>query len=59
VLPLLCAFQDKADEIKSLILGSAHWEVVEQVVKLCEPIIRLLRIADGDSPSTGKIHSRA
>lgn len=32
---------------------------MQQAVQLCEPIIKLLRIADGDSPSVGKIHSRA
>jgi hypothetical protein len=62
LLPLLLlplCLQDKAEEFKATILGTAHWSVVQQAVQLCEPIIKLLRIADGDSPSVGKIHSRA
>jgi hypothetical protein len=56
---MCCAVQDKAEDFKATILSEAHWRVVGQAVQLCEPIIKLLRMADGDSPSVGKIHSRA
>lgn len=55
----LCVVQDKAQDFKATILSDAFWQVVEQAVQLYEPIVKLLRIADGDSPSVGKIHSRA
>lgn len=50
------AFQDAANTHKDIILSSAHWTAAEQAFSVCEPILRLLRFADGDVPSSGKIH---
>lgn len=48
--------QAAADEHKSTILSASHWKVVDQALEMCEPIIKLLRNADSDVPTTGKIH---
>ena len=39
-------------------MANAFWDSVAQVVKLCIPIAEVLRLADGQAPSMGKIYWR-
>lgn len=50
------ADQATAEEHKDTILSAAYWKAVKQACTLAEPIIKLLRNADGDTPSAGKVH---
>jgi len=50
------ADRETAEAHKGVVLSAAHWAATQQAVTVCEPIIKLLRLADGDTPSTGKIH---
>jgi hypothetical protein len=53
---LCCLLQTNADKHKTLILCSEYWTNVANTKKLLEPLIKLLRLADGDTPTTGKVH---
>ena len=44
--------------ISDVIMSNAFWDNVAQVVKLCIPIVEVLRLADGQIPCTGKIYWR-
>lgn len=48
-----------ASDIKKVILKDDYWKRVSEVVELCTPILKLLRIADSLTPSAGKVHYRA
>jgi hypothetical protein len=39
-----------------MVLDAGYWFKLEMAATLCRPIYRLLRIADGDVPSVGKVH---
>lgn len=45
-----------AEEYKDTILSAAYWKAVKQACSLAEPIIKLLRNADSNTPSVGKVH---
>lgn len=48
--------KEKAEGYKELLLSSEYWRRVTAAVTLCEPLVKLLRLADSNTPSTGKIH---
>jgi DNA-directed RNA polymerase subunit K/omega len=56
VSAMRCAARTKAELYKELILSSAYWKVVQQAVAVCSPIYNLLRMADGETAMTGKLH---
>jgi len=37
-------------------LSSEYWETAQNTKALLEPLVKLLRLADGDTPTTGKLH---
>jgi hypothetical protein len=39
-----------------VLLSSKYWENVQNTINLLEPLVKLLRLADGDTPTTGKVH---
>lgn len=48
--------QTTAETYKAQLLSDAYWTPVQQVIQLLEPVVKLLRLADGDTPTTGKLH---
>jgi hypothetical protein len=48
--------KEAAEGYKELLLSSEYWRRVSAAVTLCEPLVKLLRLADSNTPSTGKIH---
>jgi hypothetical protein len=53
---LVAPLQATAESFKELILSNEYWQGVDAAVAVCEPIVKLLRLADGDTPATGKVH---
>jgi hypothetical protein len=51
--------QTAAEQHKQLILSSNYWETLGKTITLLEPLVKLLRLADGDTPSMGKVHYHA
>lgn len=51
--------QAHASRHRQLILDDQHWDKVAQVIQLAEPIVKMLRVADGDAPSASKVHALA
>lgn len=51
-----CLLQAAANKYKELIISSAYWQRVDHAVKVCTPILKLMRLSDGDVPSMGKVH---
>ena len=49
-------WQEYADGYRDLWADSDYWQGVEAAVSICEPIVKLLRHADSNTPTTGKIH---
>lgn len=49
----------KADaaRVRATILDTNHWEKVQQLVELIEPLVKLLRMADSNKPMIGKVYS--
>lgn len=45
-------------ELSTTILSTEFWNQIALVVKLCVPIVEVLRLADGQLPCTGKIYWR-
>jgi hypothetical protein len=39
-----------------VLLSSEYWETAQNTKNLLEPLVKLLRLADGDTPTTGKLH---
>lgn len=52
----ICVSQTAAENHKARILCSEYWTNVANTKTLLEPLIKLLRLADGDTPTTGKVH---
>lgn len=48
--------QDVADEVNDLVLSNIFWKKVADVVQLCEPIVKLLRLCDSGQPALGKVY---
>lgn len=51
-------YREAGSRVSAVILSTAFWENVAQVVRLCIPIVEVLRLADGQAPCTGKIYWR-
>ena len=47
-----------AEELKKDVMSSLWWENVTGVLELCKPIYLLVRLFDGDTPTTGKVFGR-
>ena len=43
-------------EIKAVVQRKEFWDMLEALVKVCEPILMILRLCDGDVPCCGKIY---
>eukprot|EP00253_Pinus_taeda_P002536 PITA_02536 len=43
----------KGKELEQVILGNAFWDNAQKVLKVCEPIVDMLRMVDSDTPSMG------
>lgn len=54
------ALKDRGLEISERVMDEAWWENVKTVVKICEPVVSLLRLMDagGASPAVGKVYFR-
>ena len=48
--------QVTAEKYKTQVLSNAYWTAAQQAVLLLTPAVKLLRLADGDTPTTGKLH---
>lgn len=48
--------ETKGMELEQIILSNAFWENVVKVVKVCEPIVDMLRMVDSDAPSMGFVY---
>jgi hypothetical protein len=53
---VLITVQATAEGFKSQLLSDAYWTPIQQIIQLLEPAIKLLRLADGDTPTTSKVH---
>jgi hypothetical protein len=50
------SYKEVAKEVKKTIQREAFWECAEQLVKLVEPTVVLLRLVDGTTPCIGKVY---
>jgi hypothetical protein len=48
--------QAAAGQYKDLIMQSTYWQRVSHAVAVATPILKLMRLSDGDVPSIGKVH---
>jgi hypothetical protein len=48
--------ESKGKELEQNILGITFWESATKVLKICEPIIDMLRMVDSDTPSMGFVY---
>ena len=48
--------EPKGKELEQIILGNAFWESAMKVLKVCEPIVDMLRMVDSDTPSMGFVY---
>eukprot|EP00253_Pinus_taeda_P032068 PITA_32068 len=46
----------KGKELEQVILGNAFWDNAQKVLKICEPIVDMLRMVDSDTPSMGFVY---
>jgi len=46
----------KGKELEQVILGNAFWDNAQKVLKVCEPIVDMLRMVDSDTPSMGFVY---
>jgi hypothetical protein len=49
----------KADAVSTTLLDNNFWQGVDKIITVTQPIYELLRLADGDVPSIGKVYARA
>jgi len=49
-------YRVKGEAITNMILNEIFWCSVEALVALCEPLIQIMRLADGNVPCVGKIY---
>eukprot|EP01018_Ginkgo_biloba_P038878 Gb_38380 [translate_table: standard] len=52
--PLLKTSKGKL--VEEIILSSNFWDSAERVLNMCEPIVEMLRLVDGDTPCMGFIY---
>ena len=52
------AYKEIGQTITDAVLSNEFWKAASQIVSLCEPIVTLLRLVDGNIPCTGKIYWR-
>jgi hypothetical protein len=50
------SYKETGQTITKIILSNEFWQSVAQILSLCEPIVCLLRLVDGNKPCTGKIY---
>ena len=48
--------ESKGKEVEQIILGNAFWENAVKVLKICEPIVDMLRMVDSDTPCMGFVY---
>ena len=48
--------ESKGKELEQNILGIAFWKSAMKTLKICEPIIDMLRMVDSDTPSMGFVY---
>ena len=48
--------EPKEKELEQIILGNAFWESAMKVLKVCEPIVDMLRMVDSETPSMGFVY---
>ena len=48
--------ESKAKELEEIILTNAFWEGAVKVLKICEPIVDMLRMVDSDTPCMGFVY---
>ena len=46
----------KADEIASIVLRASFWNECRSIVKICKPILKILRLADREGATMGLIY---
>lgn len=51
-------YKETGQRITDTVLNNDFWQSVSQAVALCEPIVALLRLVDGNASCTGKIYWR-
>ena len=49
-------YKKKGVSVTSIILNEMYWSSLEIATTICEPIIEIIRLADGIGPCTGKIY---
>jgi len=48
--------ESKGKELEKIILGTDFWQSAIKVLKICEPIVDMLRMVDSDTPSMGFVY---
>ena len=48
--------EPKGKELEQIILGNAFWESAMKVLKVCEPIVDMLKMVDSNNPSMGFVY---
>eukprot|EP01018_Ginkgo_biloba_P023614 Gb_04172 [translate_table: standard] len=46
----------KGKLVEKIILSNNFWDSVERVLKMCEPIVEMLRLVDSDTPCMGFVY---
>lgn len=46
----------KAQEVSSIVLGSSFWQDARVIVKICAPILKILRLADREGATMGLVY---
>ena len=49
---------DGVDNVKKLILDDTFWKKLVDALRIMTPLVKLLRLADGDQPTMGKVYDR-
>jgi hypothetical protein len=48
----------KEKHVEQIVLNNGFWENSDKVLKICGPIVNVLRMVDGDKPSMGFVYER-
>jgi hypothetical protein len=48
--------ESKGKNVEQIVLNNSFWENADKVLKMCNPIVNVLRMVDGDKPSIGFIY---
>ena len=46
------------DKVKKLILSDIFWKKVVDALRIMSPLVKFLRLTDGDQPAMGKVYDR-